>query len=512
MSTDTGSQFRVFSHSNSDHWEDNPANPRQWSLGRKWQAMGIISLYTLSTTMGTSMMAPALLEIAKRYDITNSTILAMTVSISSLSVAFGPLFIAPLSEMYGRTWVLHIGNLAHAVMNLGCAYSPTLGSLLAFRFLAGLAASTPIAVVGGSINDLFSDRERAVAMAVYSPMALIGTFVFPIAGGFIAQNLGVKYVFIAMSLSCGVAAAIGIPCLRETYAPVICLRLAKRPADLEKLAQTLAPTGNKSTWHNLRLNLTRPMVLLTRSLICFMLSLYIALIFGIFSLMFITFSSLFSGVYHFSHGVIGLAFLGPGIGCIVGITFSGWISNKLYKTLADKNGGNGKPEMRIPSMIFGTFFIPVGLLWYGWSAAARIHWIMPMIGASIFGFGWVTVLVQARLYIVDAFAFPASALSAAAVFESLLGFTFPLFGQDMYIKLGYGGGTSLLASLAVVIGIPFPIWVWYKGEGIRKRSAVFMSQEGCHPGSSASLQGMQLTSSLEQDGECDKEPNSVVKE
>ena len=120
--------------------------------------------------------------------------------------------------------------------------------------------------------------------------------------------------------------------------------------------------------------------------------------------------------------------------------------------------------------------------------------------------------VQARLYIVDAFAFPASALSAAAVFESLLGFAFPLFGQDMYVKLGYGGGTSLLASLAVVIGIPFPIWIWYKGEDIRKRSAAFMSQEGCHPGSSASLQDMQLASSLAQVGECDKEANSVVKE
>jgi hypothetical protein len=106
---------------------------------------------------------------------------------------------------------------------------------------------------------------------------MTSAFVSPIVGGFIAQNLGVKYVFIAMSISCGIAAAIGIPFLRETYAPVIRLRLAKRTPDLEKLAQTLAPIENKSTWHILRLNLTRPMILLTRSLICFMLSLYIAL-------------------------------------------------------------------------------------------------------------------------------------------------------------------------------------------------------------------------------------------
>jgi hypothetical protein len=33
----------------------------------------------------------------------------------------------------------------------------------------------------------------------------------------------------------------------------------------------------------------------------------------------------------------------------------------------------------------------------------------------------------------------------------------------MYVKLGYGGGNSLLAGLAIVIGIPLPIWIWYKG-------------------------------------------------
>jgi hypothetical protein len=81
------------------------------------------------------------------------------------------------------------------------------------------------------------------------------------------------------------------------------------------------------------------------------------------------------------------------------------------------------------------------------------------------------------LYLVDAFAFTASAVSGAAVLQSLLGFIFPLFGQDMYTKLGYGGGNSLLAGLAIVIGIPFPIWIWYKGEDIRKRSAAFLAPD-----------------------------------
>lgn len=42
----------------------------------------------------------------------------------------------------------------------------------------------------------------------------------------------------------------------------------------------------------------------------------------------------------------------------------------------------------------------------------------------------------------------------------------------MYRALGNGGGNSLLAGLAMVIGIPFPIWIYYKGADIRARSTL----------------------------------------
>lgn len=77
--------------------------------------------------------------------------------------------------------------------------------------------------------------------------------------------------------------------------------------------------------------------------------------------------------------------------------------------LVKKNNGVGKPEFRIPALVFGSFFVPVGVLyvpfpkhpllppdspssWYGWSAQAHIHWMMPIVGTGIFGFGMMTTL------------------------------------------------------------------------------------------------------------------------
>lgn len=40
----------------------------------------------------------------------------------------------------------------------------------------------------------------------------------------------------------------------------------------------------------------------------------------------------------------------------------------------------------------------------------------------------------------------------------------------MFEALGVGGGNSLLAGLAIVLGIPFPIWIYYCGERMRSNN------------------------------------------
>jgi hypothetical protein len=108
-----------------EEWLHDSEHPRNWSSGKKWMMVSIvssvhisattylmqefyavqISLYTFITPLASSMMASALPDIGVHFNITSQTILAMTLSIFLLSFAIGPLFFAPLSEMYGRVWV-----------------------------------------------------------------------------------------------------------------------------------------------------------------------------------------------------------------------------------------------------------------------------------------------------------------------------------------------------------------------------------------------------------------------
>jgi hypothetical protein len=80
------------------------------------------------------------------------------------------------------------------------------------------------------------------------------------------------------------------------------------------------------------------------------------------------------------------------------------------------------------------------------------------------------VFVPMQLYLIDSFTYAASALAAASFLRALFGFAFPLFGEQMYNALHIGPGNSLLAGVAILTGIPFPVWLYYKGEQMRMRN------------------------------------------
>lgn len=141
----------------------------------------------------------------------------------------------------------------------------------------------------------------------------------------------------------------------------------------------------------------RPMKLLIFSPIVLILSLYVALIFGLLYLLFTTFASVFEGQYGFSTSISGLAYLGLGIGELVGLVVFGLLSDRILKARmeADKVA-HSKPEYRLIMMMWFSPSIPVGLFIYGWTTYYKVHWIVPIIGTFFVGFGAFFVIVSTQ--------------------------------------------------------------------------------------------------------------------
>lgn len=125
---------------------DDPENPKNWPNKKKWAATITVSFFTFISPVSSSMVAPALSSIAAEFNVTDQVVSQLMLSVFVLAYAVGPLFLGPLSEIYGRVIVLQLSNLFFLVFNIGCAVSQTKVQMIVCRFFAGLGGSAPLAV------------------------------------------------------------------------------------------------------------------------------------------------------------------------------------------------------------------------------------------------------------------------------------------------------------------------------------------------------------------------------
>jgi MFS family permease len=91
------------------------------------------------------MMAAALLDIAHDLSM-GASATQLSFSIFVLGLAFGPLLIAPLSEVFGRKPVWLGSNIFYLCWNALCPVGESKVLLIIARFLAGFGASSGITV------------------------------------------------------------------------------------------------------------------------------------------------------------------------------------------------------------------------------------------------------------------------------------------------------------------------------------------------------------------------------
>ncbi|KAK8122752.1 hypothetical protein PG984_011422 [Apiospora sp. TS-2023a] len=465
-------------------WEENdPEHPYNWNKWRTFVNCLLVSTMIFITPLASSIFAPGVPQLMREFKSTSLEIASFVVSVYILGFAFGPLLMAPLSEIYGRLYVYHASMVGFIVFVVGCAVAPNMGSLIAFRFLSGVFGSCPVTNASGSIADMVPQEGRAAAMAAISIGPLMGPIIGPIAGGFLADAEGWRWNFWLLAIVGGVIAIASVFVLRETYHPVLLERRAKR---LRK------STGNMQLRSKLDIGLSprdyfirsivRPVKMLLFSPIVISTALFIALTYGYLYLMFTSITEVFQQYYHFSTSLVGLAYIGLGVGSLGGVVLYSGTSDRYIKrkaaeadTLATETGAEQeglKPEYRLPLLPVGSVVMPIGFFLYGWTAEKQVHWIAPIIGTAVIGIGNMIIFMCIQLYLVDSFGlYAASAMAANTLVRSVAGAVLPLAGLPMYERLGVGWGNSLLGFIALAF-LPISIVIIRYGEYWRKRYVI----------------------------------------
>jgi len=156
------------------NWIDHdPRNPMEYSAVKKWSLTMLVAIATLAVAFVSSAYSGGAEEVIAEFGCSQE-IYTLGVSLFVLGFAIGPLLWAPLSELFGRQ-ILYVTTYgALTAFNAGAAGSQNIWTLLILRFFAGAFGSSPLTNAGGVIADMFSAKQRGLAMSLFAAAPFMG--------------------------------------------------------------------------------------------------------------------------------------------------------------------------------------------------------------------------------------------------------------------------------------------------------------------------------------------------
>ncbi|KAE8352449.1 major facilitator superfamily domain-containing protein [Aspergillus coremiiformis] len=456
--------------------DQDQMNPKNWSLMYKGMSIAFLSWNTLVVVLYSTSYTSGVVDIAVELG-TSSTIVTLGLTLYLIGLAVGSMFMAPLSEVYGRKPVSVACLFIFMVLIIPCARAESVATLITLRFIGAFFGSVMISTAPGMVSDLVNDEERALAMSIWSLGPMNGPVLGPIIGGFVTEYLGWRWMDWIALMFTGLALLFSL-IMKETYGPII---LQKKAARLRK--ETNDPYWSRydqkaSLGEILKVNLGRPFVMAVTEPICIFWNIYIAIVYGILYLCFTAYPIVFREIRGWSLGLSGLAFLGIGTGCVTTIACEPLIRRMINSHKVDPETGKVPPEAMVSIVCICAILIPAGELWFAWTCVpASIHWIVPILAGIPFGAGNTGVFIYASNYLSYSYGvYAASAMAGNSVIRSILGGVMPLVGTYLYAGIGPNWSGTLLGLTEVAI-IPIP-FVFYKyGYKIRRKSALIVQMQ-----------------------------------
>ncbi|KAF8621866.1 hypothetical protein AX15_007426 [Amanita polypyramis BW_CC] len=450
-----------------DFVDGDKRNPANYSKREKWiiTSIGFAIAYVACSTVATYNMGIGTMI----QDLNCSRELGVAgFSFFTYGFAIFPLVTASFSEEFGRKPLYIFSQIAFIAFYAMIGFAKNISTVIVGRLLQGAAGSAGSTMIGGTIADIWSPRERGIPMAIFTLMAVGGSGLGAVIGAWIEMELGWRWIqWIQMAYA-------GAPLvltffMKETRSDVILVRLAKevrkKTGDNRYRARVEDERGSLISL--IKISCTRPLRLLLTEPVVVSFSFWMGFSWGVtFSFLSII-TLVLQDVHHFTIGEAGTSFVSMIIGSLLGLAAT-FLQESLYR----KNVARRGPEARLYVACVAGVALPVGLFIFAWTTLPGVHWIGLNIGIVIFM--WSTYIIYSTVfsYLSDCYGTWASSASAGqSLLRNVMGASFPLFARQMFLNLSFKWAGTLLACIGVLL-MPIPFVLFFWGPAIRKRSKV----------------------------------------
>lgn len=485
-SSDESSSEKVVLDKNEDDkftvtWDgdDDPENPYNWPLWYKVLFVGQICFLTTLVYMASAIYTPGITDLENDLGV-GRVVATLPLTLFVFGYGIGPMVLLPLSEnaYFGRTSIYVVTLFVFFILQIPTALTTNIAGLCVARFLAGFFASPCLATGGASIGDVTPPAYMPLSISAWSFGAVSAPALGPLIGAAFVTRVNYHWPFWFVAITSGTLFLTFGFLLPESSTKALLYRKAERlrrvtgdsrftsEGHLENESMTVLETLRDTFWRPFEIMAFEPVVLL--------INIYLGFIYAVMYLWFEAFPIVFLQVYNFTLVEMGTAYLSLVFGAFLGVLLYYPVVNKRF-TQRILKGDFPPPEVFLPICIAGAVLMPIALVIISWTATPSVHWIAPLIGATLFVIGAFIVFQTLFNYLgMSFYRYLASVFAGNAFFRSMCGGAFPLFGQSMFDNLStnkypVAWGMMILMFITILM-VLIPVLFYINGPKLRARS------------------------------------------
>ncbi|MCC5616350.1 MFS transporter [Nostoc sp. CHAB 5836] len=196
--------MKVISYSNKDL--DNKITQEKPDASVNWWATLGISMGVFIFALDVYIVNLALPRMVESLHTSFATIQSVVLSYL-LAIAIFVLSVTQLGDIFSKKQLYIIGLIVFTISSLLCGLAPSIGFLLAFRFLQGLGAAFLAGLGTAMIVEVFPPEQRGFGLGIRSAVFGLGLSLGPTVGGLLI-NLGGWHLIFLVNVPIGIVTSL----------------------------------------------------------------------------------------------------------------------------------------------------------------------------------------------------------------------------------------------------------------------------------------------------------------
>ncbi|KAI9484326.1 major facilitator superfamily domain-containing protein [Zychaea mexicana] len=358
-----------------------------------------------------------------------------------------PIFYSSISDhWYVRRSVYFFSIIIYTAGSLGGCFAYDIYVLLGMRILQAVGISSAWAIGAGSVADVYDVEERGNALGIYFTGQFAGPLFGPIFGGFLVERWGWQSVFWLLFVIGCILLLLVVFVMEETY---------REEDKWGKNGMVEIDPDQKTEETAVESKMVNPLasLALLRHPFVFICATSTGLAFGGMFAIENMLPELYTHQYGFSSSLIGLSFISPGLGEVIGSLISGKLSDIFLGRAMAKRDGVAMPEDRLAPNVWPCAFLLNPLSFFLWGWPVQLGWNV-WVSIIMFGvqcFAMVNVFNPVMSYLVDSVSGRGASVTAAAnLVRMIWTFALSLIANPMTQAVGAGWVTFFFGMLNLV--------------------------------------------------------------